>query len=260
MNSCIYECDIMHYRKTPQTHKFTHRIFMFYLDLDELNDLQKRTVLISRNRKNIYSFFDNDHVSLNGKGIKENITEYLKSKGVDLNGGKIKLLTNLRTFGYVFNPVSFYFCFNAEERPVCVVVEIGNTFRELKPFFIGAECLQGDRFQTQQTKYFYISPFVDLDIPLDFNLKVPGERLDIKIDDIKDGQKFLYTTMAGPRKELTFANLLRYTFMFPFVTLKVIFLIHWHAAILHFIKKVPYHRKEDNPHLQKEVFRVWCKS
>ena len=191
--------------------------------------------------------------------MKENILRYLKSKGVDLPGGKIRLLTNLRVLGYNFNPVSFYFCFDKNEQPVCVVPEIGNTFRELKPYFIGPDALRGRTFISRQTKYFYISPFMDLDVAMDFHIKIPSGKLDIQIDDVKNNEKFFYSSMTGERKELTNRNLLRYSLRFPWVTLKVIGLIHLHALIL-CLKKISYHKKENNPHLQKEVYRAWSKN
>ena len=109
-------------------------------------------------------------------------------------------------------------------------------------------------------KYYYISPFTDLDNQLDFRIQVPDERLNITIDTSKNGEKFFWSSMTGPRKPLTTATLLWYTVKYPWVTLKVIFLIHWHAAMLHFIRKVDHHAKEDNPQLQREVHRAWVKN
>lgn len=258
MNSCLYECNIMHCRIKPRRHRFNNRIFMFYLDLDELDQVSSSVGIISRNRWNIFSFRDNDHLQQGGASAKENILKYVEGQGMREKVERVMLLTNLRTFGYVFNPVSFYFCFDKDHKPLCTVLEIGNTFGEIKPFFIGSDHIRNEVFEDQQTKYFYISPFVDLDVPMDFRLAVPTDRLNIKIDDVKNGEKFLYTTMSGPRRELTNANVWRYALRFPFVTLQVIFLIHFHALLL-FLKKIPYHAKEADPDLQKGVYRAWVK-
>ena len=163
------------------------------------------------------------------------------------------LLTYLRTFGYVFNPVSFYFCFDQQGQAVCVVPEIGNTFGEIKPFMVNS--LRDGRFVDTQSKFFYISPFNKLDDQLDYKLMIPGEYLNIHVDTSCDSKKIMLATMAGVRKKLTTRNLTWLTLKFPFVTLKVISLIHWHAALLWF-KKVPYEEKYSNPHLQKEVLRA----
>ena len=258
MNSCLYDCAIMHYRVKPKKHKLEHKIFMFYLDLDEIDEVARKVPLISRNRFNFYNFCDNDHLVFGARTAKENLREYLKTKGVSLNGGRVMLLTNLRTLGHVFNPVSFYFCFDVSGNPTCVVPEIGNTFGELKPYFLDRETFQNGKFFDRQKKYYYISPFTDLDITMEFQLKVPDDRLEIRVDDLQDGDKFLYASMTGERKELTNANLLWRSLCFPFVTLKVIGLIHFHAMLL-YLKGMRHHKKEENPDLQKEVLRVWNK-
>ncbi|MCA9394358.1 MAG: DUF1365 domain-containing protein [Candidatus Omnitrophica bacterium] len=257
LNSCLYELDVMHCRVAPKRHRFTHRIYMFYLDLDELDTLSQKLPLFNRNRRALFEFRDSDHICFGHTGVKENVLAYARGKGVNEPIARVMLMTNVRTAGYVFNPVSFYFCFDPDHRPVCAVAQVGNTFGELKPFFLGLETLHKDTFRSVQKKYYYISPFIDLDVPMDFRLKVPGERLFIRIDDLKKERKFLYTTMTGKRRSLTNTELLRVGFTIPLVTLKVIFLIHWHAAVLHFIKKIPHHKKRENPELQREVLRAY---
>ena len=259
INSCLYACTIMHDRHSPKRYRFVHKTFMFYLDLDELGQLSRLSWLLGYNQPRIYDFRDHDHISSGFSSIKENIRAYLKNQGVEDKVHRIQLMTNVRTFGYIFNPVSFYFCFDASNAPLCVVTEIGNTFGELKYFYLGPDKKNLRTFKDQQVKYYYISPFTDLDNHMDFRIQVPDERLNITIDTLKNGEKFFWSSMTGPRKELTTVNLLWYTIKYPWVTLKVIFLIHWHAAMLHFFKKVPHHAKEDNPELQREVHRAWSK-
>lgn len=259
MNSCLYECTIMHDRHAPKRYKFVHKVFMFYLDLDELPQLSRFSRLLGYNQRRVYDFRDKDHISCGFPSVKENILGFLKTRGVEEKIHRIQLLTNVRTFGYIFNPVSFYFCFDSRGNPVCVVSEIGNTFGELKYFYLGPEKKDVKAFSGRQVKYYYISPFTDLDNQMDFRIQVPDERLNITIDTLKNGEKFFWSSMTGPRKALTTANLLWYTIKYPWVTLKVIFLIHWHAAMLHFVKRVAHHAKENNPELQKEVHRAWVR-
>ena len=260
MNSCLYECTIMHDRQKPKRYKFAHKIFMFYLDLDELPQLSRFSWLLGYNQHRVYDFKDQDHISDGVSAVKENIRVYLKRQGIDQMVERIQLMTNVRTFGYIFNPVSFYFCFDKEKNPLCVVTEIGNAFGELKYFYLGPDKKTAKAFVDQQVKYYYISPFTDLDNQLDFKIQVPDERLNITIDTLKNGEKFFWSSMTGPRKPLTTANLVWYTIKYPFITLKVILLIHWHAAMLHFVRKVAHHGKEDNPQLQREVQRPWIKN
>lgn len=257
LNSCLYQIEVMHCRVSPKRHRFNHKIFMFYLDLDELDYIDGHVRFFGRNRKRLFEFRDKDHLAFGKATVKENIIQYLKQKGVAVPIQRIMLLTNVRTAGYIFNPVSFYFCFGEDHQPVCAVCEVGNTFGELKPFFLGPDTWTGSAFSSVQKKYYYISPFVGLDIPMDFQLRIPAEKLFIKIDDLKDDKKFIYTTMSGKRQPLNSRTLFGHALKFPFVTLKVIFLIHLHAAILHYVKKVPYYRKHDNPDLQREVQRAY---
>lgn len=252
----------MHNRLEPKKNRFHYNVFMFYLDLDEIDGLAKRLWLLSRNGSNVFSFRDKDHLQLphgkpdRSKNVKQHIMDYLLSQNVQIPNGKIMLLTNLCTFGYQFNPVSFYFCFNAAGDPVCAVVEVCNTFREMKLYFIGKEQFSGRKFHLNTTKYFYVSPFIDMDSNFDFNLCIPGDKLNIRIDDHKEGRRFFISTLTGKQKALNDWRLLWYMLRFPFITLKVITLIHWQALIL-WLKKIPYYKKSDNKHLQKEVFRPY---
>jgi DUF1365 family protein len=263
INSCLYKATVMHHRLSPKEHRFHYDIFMFYLDLDEIDGLSKSLKLMSRNRFNLFNFRDKDHLQLpkenpdTSKNIRLHITDYLQQNGVHIGNGRIMVLTNLSTMGYQFNPVSFYFCYDESGTVVCSIVEVCNTFREMKPYFLGADTKQGNEFKLNTGKYFYVSPFIDMDTNFDFDLCIPDEKLQLRIDDYdKEGQRFFISTLSGKRKPLTDANLFLYFISFPLITLKVIGLIHWQAIKL-WLKKIPYHRKEVNKHLQKDVFRPY---
>ena len=272
MNSCLYRAKIMHHRLEPKDVRFHYNVFMFYIDLDEFEMLTKKIWLISRNKFNVFNFRDNDHLQLpkenpdKTKSTKEHILEYLKENGVELKQPKIMLLTNLCTFGYQFNPVSFYFIYNTPTSPPsgepegagsgmrCCIAEISNTFREMKPFLLGKENYDGKKFHLNTTKYFYVSPFIDHDANFDFNLEVPGEKLNIRIDDVKNDKRFFISTLTGTKKELTNARLFWYALRFPLITLQIMGLIQWNALKL-LLKKIRYYKKEEYKELQKEVFR-----
>lgn len=250
----------MHDRLEPKRNRFGYSVFMFYVDLDELDDLAKKHWLISRNRFNLFSFRDRGHIQLptdnpdQTKLIREQIIAYLAENGVDYDGGKIMLLTNFNTLGYNFNPVSFYYVYNQQDEPVCAVVEVQNTYREMKPYFLGREQFDGKKFHLNTTKYFYVSPFIDHDTQFDFNLGLPDQHLGIGIDDYKEGKRFFISTLTGERKKLTSLRLLGYVFRFPLIPLQVMTLIHWQALKL-WLKKLPFHKKNDHQELQRDIYR-----
>ncbi len=260
INSCLYEMTISHARHQPMHYHFQHRVFMFYLDLAELSQLSQVSALVGHHQKRLYEFRDTDHIDVGAGDINANIRLYLKRHGIEDKVKRICLLTNLRSFGYIFNPVSFYFCFGADGHPVCVVPEIGNTFKELKYFYLGPDRRQENIFKGQQTKFYYISPFTDLDDDLEFRIEVPDERLQISIDVSRRGKKYFFSSMEGVRVPLTTGRLLLETVRFPFVTVKVIALIHWHAAVLFFFKRLRHHPKEENQDMQREIHREWRKT
>jgi DUF1365 family protein len=263
INSCLYKAKVMHHRLAPKVHSFHYEVFMFYLDLDEIGSLAKRLKFMSRNCFNLFNFRDKDHLQLpkespdTSKNIRQHITDYLQTNGITIGKGRIMVLTNLCTLGYQFNPVSFYFCYDEQGLPICSIVEVCNTFLEMKPYFLGADTMQGDQFKLNTEKYFYVSPFIDMDTNFDFDLHIPGEKLQVKIDDYdKEGKRFFISTLSGTRKPLKDSTLLLYFISFPLITLKIIGLIHWQALKL-WLKKLPYHKKDADMHLQKEVYRPY---
>jgi DUF1365 family protein len=228
---------------------------MFALDLDELDVVARRIPFFSRNRANLYSFRDHDHLNLGQPTLKENLLEYLRQQDVEFpNDGRVTLVTLPRVLGYVFNPVSFYFCFDATGEALCVVVQVGNTFREMKPYLVRRRQSDG-AFRLTTPKLFYVSPFSELDLDFDFRLRVPAERLNVHINDLRAGQLVLASHLNGERRSLTARSLLWLTLKYPCITLKVIFLIHWNAFLL-WLRKVPWYAKAAKPEDQRGVLKA----
>jgi DUF1365 family protein len=254
LKSCLYECSVMHHRLEPRKHHFRYKIFMLCLDLDEIDLAVHRIPLLSRNSFNLYTFRDDDHLQWGAAKVKENLIAYLAQQGVSFPpNGRITLVTLPRVLGYIFNPVSFYFCFDADGAPLCSVVEVGNTFREMKPYLI-REPLKEGLFRLVTPKHFYVSPFSKLDLDFDFKLRVPADSLEIFINDLEEGRRVLLTSLVGRRVPLSTARLAWFTLKYPLLTLRVIFLIHWHALLL-WLKRIAFYQKHHQPDLQRDVLR-----
>lgn len=265
-HSCLYECRVAHRRLAPNRHQFEYGLFLACLDLDELDATDRSLRLFSRNRRNWYEFRDTDHLEhpqAEGPGLKASITAWLHDQGVSLpEAPRMQVVTLPRVAGYVFNPVSFLFVSDSGGHPLCAVAEVGNTFGELKPYLIQlaaaprtAPAGSPVRFHRVAPKEFYVSPFSDLEVRFDFRLRSPGDRLELVVNDVTpDGRVLLLSSVVGERRPLTDRELVRLTLRYPLVTLRVITLIHWHALQLWW-KRLPWHRKSANAHLQRGVFR-----
>ena len=259
VNSCFYECDVFHRRLRPKRHEFLYRVFYFYLDLGELDQAVGRLKIFGVNCPNVYSLRDEDHFQYDEGGkprpVADNVREFLGRSGCPLEpGGSVRMLCFPRVLGYTFNPITIYFCFRADGTPHASVVQVGNTFRELKPFLVPRTPDGKCDFEVRVPKEYYVSPFSPVDLEFHFRFHLPDENLRVFIDDHDAEGKVLVSTLTGKRRELTFANLARFTAKFPFITLKVIGLIHWQALRL-WLKRVPFFRKETRAEDQRGVFR-----
>jgi DUF1365 family protein len=259
VNSCFYECDVFHRRLRPRQHEFLYRVFYFYLDLRELEETARKLKIFGVNRANLYSLRDGDHFQYDETGrprpIADNVREFLARSGCPLEDhGSIRMLCFPRMCGYVFNPITIYFCFRADGTPHASVVEVGNTFRELKPYLVPRTESGGADFEVRVPKDYYVSPFSPVDLEFHFRFHLPDERLRVFIDDYDAEGKVLVSTLTGKRREMTFGQLARFTLKFPLLTLRVIFLIHWQALRI-WLKKIPFFRKEARVEDQRGVFR-----
>jgi DUF1365 family protein len=252
MNSALYECSVMHRRLKPKPHEFVYRIFLFWLDLDELDDVARRIPIFGANTPNLYSFRDGDHFALGFETARENAVEFLRRSGDTRTPAAVRVLTLPRVFGYTFNPISVFFFYDAAGVPYASVVEVENTFYERKPFHVPT-VEGGAGFHARATKHFYVSPFSDLDLAFDFRFDAPDERLRILIDDYRGDDCELVSVLSGSRVPLTTRSLAAFTLKYPLITLKIIGAIHWQAILL-WLKRLPFHKKEAHRDLQRDVF------
>lgn len=257
VESKLVNCQVMHQRFSPKKHGFGASFFWFELDLDRIDQDFSQLPLMSHNKFNIFEFKDSDHMDFDQGDLRSNVEYFLRQNGELEKPKSIKLWTNLRCFGYIFNPVSFYLI-QMNDDSKRVIMEVGNTFNELKPFYVPAEAFKDNTAEISTPKNFYVSPFIALDTILTFKLKLSETGLSIIVNsDAKEGEKILTAALQGTFQKLTTSNLLFSLCRHPFVTLKIISLIHWHALLL-WLKGIPFISKKDNPELQQGNM-VWKK-
>lgn len=256
MKSGFYISTIKHIRYFPKKYIFDYGFFWTRFDLDELDELHARTTVFSRNRFNLVSYYDNDHVNLGFNTTKENIQAFLIEQGVTEEIQKVELITNPRILGYTFNPVSFYFI-ETHKNPY-VVIEIGNTFKEQKPYLVSPEMLNDGEWIFSTKKYFYISPFTSVENSMTFKIRRSENSLVINIDDFDKSEKLeVRASFSGKAEPWSNRRLLQLCLSYPFITLRIIGSIHYHAFRL-FLLRVPFWKKSQNAEFQKDLF-VWEK-
>ena len=227
MRSGLYTGTVMHARVTPAENVFRYRVCFYLLDLDELPALDRQLALFGWNRPNVVTYRDSDHLDVRSL----------------VDADRYLLLTNLRVLGYVFNPVSFFYCYQGGEL-ACIVAEVSNTFGERLPYLLSPENQDTSerRLSYRHDKKLHVSPFFGLDQTYQWWFSEPGEQLDVRIDVTEGKARPFFATLNGRRRPLTDATLARALLRYPLMPLRVTALIHLQAARL-WLKRVPYFRK-----------------
>jgi cyclopropane-fatty-acyl-phospholipid synthase len=236
----------MHARRAPAINRFRYSVCFYVLDLDELEALDRRLVLFSYNSRNLVTLHDGDHFGDPSRPIKENVLALLAEKGVALDGGRILMLTNLRVAGYVFNPVSYFYCYRADETLACIVAEVSNTFGERHVYLLDEsnQTDSGARLAYRTPKKMHVSPFFGMDQTYEFAFTEPRDRVYAGVFLHEGDTRPFAAALNGARHELTNATLGRALARYPFMPWQVIGLIHLQALKL-WRKKVAFHPKPD---------------
>lgn len=248
MESCIYEGRVRHTRKAPALHQFNYRLFMMYLDLDELPSIFEKRWFWSTRRAAIARFRRSDHLGPTEQPLGEAVRDLVERELGQRPAGPIRLLTNLSYFGYCFNPVSFYYCFSTDgERVESIVAEVNNTpwgerVTYVMPCPSSKPGQKSWRFQPE--KKMHVSPFMPMEIDYDWALSQPSQRLSVYMANYKDGEQIFDAAMMLNRKAISGWSLAGVLTRFPFMTVKIILAIHWQALKL-WLKGVPVYEHPD---------------
>lgn len=240
MESCIYEGRVRHTRSRPVLHGFSYRVFMMYLDLDELPTLFEKRWFWSVNRPAIARFRREDHLGPRDRPLADAVRDLVAAETGCRPSGPIRLLTNLAYFGYGFNPVSFYYCFDADGETVeHIVAEVNNTpWGERDTYVLNCADTGAANWRFSPAKKMHVSPFMPMDVDYDWVLSSPAERLSVYMANSRGGKRIFDASLLLKRRPMTATSLAGVLLRFPFMTVRVITAIYWQALRL-WLKRVP---------------------
>ena len=244
---CLYQGHVMHMRLRPFGHKFRYRVFALLLDVDRLEEACSALRLLKLDRWGPLSFHQRDHGPRDGSALRPWVEAQLAEQGLP-SPARIRLLSFPRILGFVFNPLSVYYCEDAHGQLQSVIYEVKNTFGDQHPYVLDARPDADGATRHGHAKGFFVSPFIGQDETYRFTILPLARRLALKIR-----QETLIATWSGQRRPLRDGSLLRLWATHPLMTFKVVGAIHWQALRL-WLKgacfrpyRGPYPDKSANP-------------
>ena len=227
-SSCIYSGFTAHKRFRPKRHFFSYKIFSLLIDLNEVKNLERKIKFFSYNKFNILSFYDVDHGPRDGSCLIKWVKEILIESKIDIGSGTIKLLCFPRFFGYVFNPLSIFYCYDENSQLKAVLYEVKNTFNE-QHTYVFPTSPSSNLILHKCDKKFYVSPFIEMKTFYNFRLLKPGKIINIFIKQADIEGILLIACQVGKRLEFNSKNLFFQFLTHPLMSFKVILAIHFEA-------------------------------
>lgn len=244
----------MHKRLFPKVNEFTYGIYYLALPLSKIN-ASIENKYFKWNRWGLLSFYDVDHGDRNGKDLRQWADTILQDHNILDAQGEIILVTMPRVFGYVFNPVSFWYCYDSQENLRAVICEVNNTFGETHSYVCEYDLNTKDETILEADKVFHVSPFLERVGRYKFRFAMTHKKMGayINLHD-ESADKQLITVLTGAFQDLNQKTMRKAFWRYPLVTAKAIVLIHWQAVKL-FAKGVRYVPKP--PQMEPKVTRTY---
>lgn len=233
MHSALYHGVVHHARSDETPHAFSYRVFMNWLDLDELDAVFRGRWLWSAKRPALVWFKRADYLGDPTLPLAAAVKELVRERCGFVPAGPVRMLTNLRAFGFVFNPVTFYFAYDASgERVEAVIAEITNTpWGERHAYAFDARDRPAS-WTVGFKKDFHVSPFIDMDCDYEWTFSAPGNELTVSMRNLRGGKPMFVASLRAQRVEITGRSLAAALLRFPAQPLRVLGAIYWQAARL----------------------------
>jgi DUF1365 family protein len=236
--AALYECRITHARSAPLRNVFTYRTYQWLVDLDELPRLPRGLRLLA-------GFRARDHLGDPEHSIRANLDTFLAARAIDLGGGRVLMLAHARVLGYVFNPLTVYWCHRGDGALACVVAEVHNTYGKRHAYLLHTD----ERGRAQARKEFYVSPFYPVDGSYRMSLPEPGQRLSLSVILDRPGGRSFAASVHGWRRPATASGLIRAAIRHPWSTVMIAVRIRWQGVKLYLrglrIVPRPPHRPQE---------------
>jgi DUF1365 family protein len=234
MHSAIFKGRVRHRRMTPVVHEFSYRLFMMYLDLEELETVFDGRWFWSTRRATLARFRREHHLGDPDRPLADCVRDHVEAESGKRPEGPIRLLTHLQYFGYCFNPVSFYYCHDRDDTQVeAIVAEVNNTpWGERHCYVLKDDGGRGRHQRFAPVKRMHVSPFMPMDVDYDWRFRAPDERLTVHMENYRSGDKVFDATLDLQRQEIGAGSLASALATYPLMTGKVTAAIHWQALKL----------------------------